>query len=380
MQNTENKNETLVQSNSMIDNRGNWGLMENRIYYSILKRIDPSTDEIPIMEFPISEVIKDWALTPSSSYKRVCDAIDKMAKETYKINVHDTKGKLIRHKVGPFFIQIEADSNKKSIIVELNKKIEKDFISLKKSFTKTDFGMLMLLTKGTSQRLYDLLMEYKGLGCRVFAARDLEQKMKPNADNAKPYDRVRKIEEKLIIPAVEEINEKTNLTISYQKFGRGEDTHYEFTISEKCESKQECIKEQPKKKTNTEKVAEVIEYLNEVTGHRYRTDTVHKELSARLKEHSVETCKKIIDAKFKDWENWSDRNKAMNPTTLFRKSNFEKYLEDMEARTAPKKATGLPTEIPGVDDDGYLNMDLVRKAYAEGRRWYKDPSGMIVNF
>lgn len=364
----------MIQSNSMIDNRGNWGLMENRIYYSILKRIDAKGEEVPILEFPISEVIKDWDLTPSSSYKRVCEAIDKMAKQVYRVDVLDEKGRPVRHKVGPFFMQLEADKEKRTISVELNKKIEKDFIKLKNNFTKTDFGMLMLLTKGTSQRLYDLLMEYKGLGKRVFHARELERKIKPNADESKPYDRPNKIEERLVAPAVEEINEKTNLNIKYQKFGRGEDTHYEFDISEKDK------KEEKPKVLKLNKAEEVIKYLNEITGHRYSLKTVHPELNARLKDYSVEDCKKVIEFKYDDWKNWEGRDGAMNPTTLFRKGNFSRYLEQANAVVEPHKPTGLPTDIPGVDDDGYINLDLAREAVAQGRRWYKDPSGMKVNF
>lgn len=68
----------------------------------------------------------------------------------------------------------------------------------------------------------------------------------------------------------------------------------------------------------------VLAYLNEVTGRKF---SVSNELTARLKEVTIEEIKLVIDYKSKEWMGTKDQ-KYLRPETLFRKSKFEGYLND----------------------------------------------------
>ncbi len=69
----------------------------------------------------------------------------------------------------------------------------------------------------------------------------------------------------------------------------------------------------------------VLSYLNEKTGRHYR-DTSH--LEARLKGGATpQECKAVIDKKLKD-EYFIKNPKYLNPETLFRKSHWDKYLNE----------------------------------------------------
>lgn len=75
-------------------------------------------------------------------------------------------------------------------------------------------------------------------------------------------------------------------------------------------------------------VIQVVEYLNLKANTNYRTNSkgTLKELRARIKDGlTLEECKYIIDVKCNDWLN-TDNEKHLNPTTLFRSSNYERYL------------------------------------------------------
>lgn len=84
-------------------------------------------------------------------------------------------------------------------------------------------------------------------------------------------------------------------------------------------------------KTKNKEVNEVIEYLNNVTGKKYRSNipgTV-KLITARLKDgYTVEDMKKVISHR---WELWrgTDMEQYVRPSTLFRPSNFEGYLNSL---------------------------------------------------
>ena len=74
----------------------------------------------------------------------------------------------------------------------------------------------------------------------------------------------------------------------------------------------------------------VIEYLNKKAGRNYQKPT--KELRARLKnkELTVRQCKMIIACKTAEWLHKPEMSENINPTTLFRPSNFDRYREQAE--------------------------------------------------
>ena len=86
----------------------------------------------------------------------------------------------------------------------------------------------------------------------------------------------------------------------------------------------------------------ILAYLNEKTGKHFRKVT--PELLARLQEFSVADCKRVIDIKTAEWfgGEWA---KHLNPVTLFRPANFEKYLnQDINATPQPPDAEAMSVD------------------------------------
>jgi predicted phage replisome organizer/uncharacterized phage protein (TIGR02220 family) len=82
----------------------------------------------------------------------------------------------------------------------------------------------------------------------------------------------------------------------------------------------------------------VLTYLNEKTGKRYR---IKKYIMARLRDGAtIEECQSVIDAKIKD-QFFIDNPKYLNPETLFRPSNFDRYKNE----TIPFKTESPKTKI-----------------------------------
>lgn len=73
----------------------------------------------------------------------------------------------------------------------------------------------------------------------------------------------------------------------------------------------------------------IIDYLNQKTGRNFRAVPVHcKLINARLKEgYTAEDIKKVIDTKLQD-PFFKENPKYLNPQTLFRPSNFDRYLNE----------------------------------------------------
>ncbi|MBN9312914.1 MAG: hypothetical protein BGO40_02835 [Chryseobacterium sp. 39-10] len=73
---------------------------------------------------------------------------------------------------------------------------------------------------------------------------------------------------------------------------------------------------------------EILQYLNELAGKRFKP--IKSNLSpiiARLKDgYTVQELKEIVQVKTLDWKNNEQMNQHLCPTTLFRPSNADKYL------------------------------------------------------
>lgn len=85
--------------------------------------------------------------------------------------------------------------------------------------------------------------------------------------------------------------------------------------------------------TNTDAV-EILNYLNEVTGSKFKksTDSHLKPIRARLKDgNTIDDFKLVIDFKFKQWKG-TQQAQYLRPSTLFIPKNFDGYL--IAAKTA----------------------------------------------
>lgn len=86
----------------------------------------------------------------------------------------------------------------------------------------------------------------------------------------------------------------------------------------------------PQEVTNPkDEIQIVIDYLNEKTNSKYlaTSSVAQKDVKARIKEYSVEDCKYVIDVKCKEWLG-TNMEKFLRPSTLFRKSKFEEYVNE----------------------------------------------------
>lgn len=91
----------------------------------------------------------------------------------------------------------------------------------------------------------------------------------------------------------------------------------------------------------TETITEIITYLNNILGTRYRAENkvTQKHIKARLSEkYTVDDFKTVIDKKYAEW-NGTDMAKYLRPETLFG-SKFEGYLNsEVVPKKQPKQTT-----------------------------------------
>ncbi len=121
-------------------------------------------------------------------------------------------------------------------------------------------------------------------------------------------------------------------------------------------------KEKNKDKSLVPLFIEIAEYYKSTTGQNIligKTDSLiirsdkFKKISERLKNGAtVEDCKAVIKLKNEEWKNDKKMSKNINIPTLFRASNFEKYLDAVNNSSSPiiTKENNFPYPIPTFDN------------------------------
>ncbi|MGT2800955.1 replication initiation protein [Streptococcus phage Javan290] len=114
-------------------------------------------------------------------------------------------------------------------------------------------------------------------------------------------------------------------------------THGNALDKEKDKDKEEDI-------NNKCPFQDIIAYLNSAVNKNYRatSNNTKKLIQARWKEgYTLEDFKKVIDNKVADWKG-TEWEKYLQPSTLFRESNFDKYLNQTISPSAKSPKTNVP--------------------------------------
>lgn len=119
------------------------------------------------------------------------------------------------------------------------------------------------------------------------------------------------------------------------------------------EKRLNILEEKPAKKdkktTSSEyqdQILEVLEYLNEKTGSKYRISTTKntEQISARLQEGwNVDNLKEVIDKKVSEWKG-TQMEKYLRPITLFNSTKFESYI-NQKTETGQKNINNIKDAV-----------------------------------
>ena len=81
----------------------------------------------------------------------------------------------------------------------------------------------------------------------------------------------------------------------------------------------------------------VVNLLNELAGRRFHVEpSTVRNLHARHRDHGVEACCRVVRVKVLDWLG-TEWEKYLDPTTLFRPTKFQKYLNEPPRKAPPER-------------------------------------------
>lgn len=225
------RNNLVVQSNMLIYGNYDMTAMEQKlvlILISTIKKTDKNTNTV---EFQVKDLAEVLEVTPELLYRdlqKICTSIMKRIVEIKKDNGNWELFNIIS------YAQYKKKEGK--IVLEINKKAEPYLLQLKDLFTSFRLSNALDLSGKYAIRIYQLTKGCLFKGQLLYDVEDFKKALK--IDKKKTYESFAKISEKILNPSLEEINSKSDISVSYETIRENRKIKtIKFTIKSKANKK-----------------------------------------------------------------------------------------------------------------------------------------------
>ena len=262
-------NTNIVQANILLENRPRFTKDETRLFLTILGTINKDDDDFATIEIPVTEFAELWQIDSSHAYEKIKAALRGLrSKEFFLEGTNPETGKK-RFLSMSYLSSVSYEEGEGYAKVRIDPDFRPYLLDLKKNYTKYMMENVLSLSSVNAIRNYELLKQYENLGERIFEFDDYKKKL----GLEDKYERFRDLRRYVIEPSIEEINQFTDIDVSFEIKGRGKKAKIIFDIKSK---EKNLIKD-----SEYEVIEEVLEEkvdFAKYQGHR------HEYLMVRMKE------------------------------------------------------------------------------------------------
>ena len=225
------RHKTVVKANDLIQkSRFSLSVQQQKIVLYLISQITQFDNEFKLYEFSIPEFCKVCGIDYKSgkNYQDLKNAIKEIADKSVWIKIEEDEETLLRWIEKPYI-------NKKSgtIKIRLDEDMKPFLLQLKENFTQYELLWTLHFKSKYSIRLYELI---KSIHFRELESYTREYKLDElrrllDAENYKTYQTFKT---RVLIPAIDEINNYSDKNIEYEPIKRGRSVYsIRFTITTK---------------------------------------------------------------------------------------------------------------------------------------------------
>jgi len=279
------ENQVIVQHNYLIEARYNLSLQEKRLMYWLASQSKADDENFKEHELPIREFAKLVDVRGDHLYKEL------------KLITHKLMNKIltIQSLTDRSFSKVHMLSgtkyDDKSGIIKLSfhPYLKPYMLQLKDRFTKINLGDILGLKSVHAVRIYELLKQYESVGTREITLSELRECCGLEETQYKKFNGIKR---DILERAKKEINEKTDIFISYEEEKRARKiTSIRFSIKKNPEYKKTHFeKSQQEKATILQKefrsgaalIEKIVEYgfTKQAAKRLIQSDTEEKIINA----------------------------------------------------------------------------------------------------
>ena len=202
---------TVVKANSLIEASYRLTLDEMRLLALTIGTMNPKSDQ-QVFEFSVSEFVNQFPeVNADRAYTQIKSAIERISERWVKTEDerHVTK---FRWMSSQTYFKKEGRFK-----IALTNEIMPYLTQLKGQFTQYQLNHISGFSSVHAIRLYELFTQYKRLGERYISVEELKKWLQLEDK----YDRYNNLNQWVLIPALSEINEKSDLFVGYEPIKRG---------------------------------------------------------------------------------------------------------------------------------------------------------------
>nr|CRY93667.1 hypothetical protein [uncultured prokaryote] len=212
----------VVKANSLIEASYRLTLDEMRLLALTVGTMNPKSNQ-QVFEFSVSEFVKQFPdVNAERAYNQIKSAIERIAERWVKTEdeKHVTKFRWVSSQT---YFKKEGRFK-----IALTNEIMPYLTQLKGQFTQYQLNHISGFSSVHSIRLYELLTQYKKVGERYISIENLRKWLQLEDK----YDRYNNLNQWVLIPALTEINNKSDLFIEFEPIKQGRKiVGIEFNIS-----------------------------------------------------------------------------------------------------------------------------------------------------
>ena len=213
---------TVVKANSLIEASYRLTLDEMRLLALTIGTMNPKSDQ-QVFEFSVSEFVNQFPeVNADRAYTQIKSAIERISERWVKTEDERPVTKF-RWVSSQTYFKKEGRFK-----IALTNEIMPYLTQLKGQFTQYQLNHISGFSSVHAIRLYELFTQYKRLGERYISVEELKKWLQLEDK----YDRYNNLNQWVLIPALSEINEKSDLFVEYEPIKKGRKvTGIEFSIT-----------------------------------------------------------------------------------------------------------------------------------------------------
>ena len=222
------KDLSIVQSNELIASSYRLDIDEMRLLNLALTKIDSRKPNIGKIEIHPREFAAMYSLNPNMIWRNMKKSVLGLMQKPIKLQFNDEKGRAKERILSwldeAVYYVDQEDSSK--IEIEFSRKIEPYLFELQGNFTKINFEYASRLNTPFSFRLYQwLIRQHRIKKGQYYQLTMTIEEIKQSAQLDNSYKLWDDFKRRVIVPAVDAINQKTNLSVSYSVTKQGKKAH-----------------------------------------------------------------------------------------------------------------------------------------------------------
>lgn len=219
-----NRNSNITKSNKLVEARYKLNTTEQKIIYAIISTIRLSDSDFSECIFKVKDLADFCNISVTNRYNEIKNATEALLSRVLNITVDQDL-------IQTHWVQSARYSKGGGIVTfKIDNELKPYLLELKEAFTSIKVQELMSFKSSYTARLYELISQYRKIGERKIELEDLKQKL---FLSGKSYSLFSNIKNRIIEPAIKEINSNTilNIKCEYQSNTSGRKvTHILFII------------------------------------------------------------------------------------------------------------------------------------------------------